>query len=156
MLRYGMRYSDLYDLYGRYTNNWGDTAVSYRFDAVKDGQMVASEIKEPVRSIHLEALPSRTRLVEAETYDAALIRLSMRDQNGNVLPFFQGSVRLQTDGPIRIIGPELTALRGGLGGTIIRTLGMEGRARLTITAEGAEPLCMDFTVEAFNHGKGAM
>ena len=156
MLRYGMRYSDLYELYGRYTNNWGDTAVSYRFDAVKDGQVVASEIKEPVRSIHLEALPSRTRLVEAETYDAALIRLSMRDQNGNVLPFFQGSVRLQTDGPIRIIGPELTALRGGLGGTIIRTLGMEGRARLTITAEGTEPLCMDFTVETFNHGKGAM
>ena len=156
MLRYGMRYSDLYDLYGRYTNNWGDTAVSYRFDAVKGGQIVASETREPVRSIHLEVVPSRTRLVEAETYDASLVRISMRDQNGNVLPFYQGSVRLKADGPIRIIGPEYTALRGGLGGTIIRTSGVEGTACLTITAEGAEPLCLDFTVEFFDHSKGAM
>ncbi len=156
MLRYGMRYGDLYDLYGKYTNNWGDTAVSYRFDAVKDGQIVASETREPVRSIHLEAVPSRTRLVEAETYDASLIRISMRDQNGNVLPFFQGSVRLQADGPIRIIGPEFTALRGGLGGTIIRTSGVEGSACLTITAEGAEPFCLQFSVESRDLCEGTM
>lgn len=154
MLRYGMRFSDAYALYGKYTSNWGDTAVSYRFDAVKDGKVVASATKEPVRSIHLEADASSKELLEGATYDAALIRISMRDQNGNILPFCQEALRLRTEGPIRIIGPEITALRGGLGGTMIRTLGREGDASLTITAEGADPLRLEFTVKTC--GKGAL
>ena len=148
MMRYGMRFSDISDLYAKYTNNWGDTAVSYRFDAVKGGQVIATSIQEPVRSIHLEAVPSSTLLVEGKTYDAALIRISMRDQNGNVLPFIQEAVKLQTEGPIRIIGPELTSLRGGLGGTMIRTLGIEGRASLTIASEGTAPLCLEFSIQS--------
>ena len=155
MLRYGMRYSDVYDLYNKYMNNWGDSAATYRFDAIKAGLVVASETKEPVRCIHLEAEPSNTLLSEGATYDAALIRISMRDQNGNVLPFYQGAVGLKTNGPIQVIGPEFTALRGGLGGTMIRTQGMAGSASLTITAEGAEPLNLSFTVKTHDQRKGA-
>ena len=154
MLRYGMRFSDAYALYNKYTNNWGDAAVSYRFDAVKDGSVISSAIKEPVRSIHLEAVVSRNDLIEGSTYDAALIRITMRDQNGNVLPFCQEAVRLQTEGPIRIIGPEITALRGGMGGTLIRTIGKEGRAALVLTADGARPLRLEFTVRCCDHGEG--
>ena len=146
MLRYGMRFRDARALYEKYTNNWGNTAVSYRFDAIKDGQVVASVNKEPVEFIHLEAASSSTVLMESDTYDAALIRISMRDQNGNLLPFCQGAIRLQTEGPISIIGPEISALRGGLGGTFVRSIGKAGSASLRITAEGAEPLRLDFTV----------
>ena len=147
MLKYGMRFSDAIALYNKYTNNWGDAAVSYRFDAIKDGQVIASVTKEPVRSIHLDAKASSDVLAEGDTYDAALIRISMRDQNDNVLPFCQEAIQLRTEGPIRIIGPEITALRGGLGGTFVRTCGQEGRASLTITAAGADPLRRDFSVK---------
>ena len=110
--------------------------------------MVASVTKEPVRSVHLEATSSSTELLEDVTYDAALIRISMRDQNGNVLPFCQEAIKLMAEGPIRIIGPEITALRGGMGGTLIRTTGAEGKASLTITAEGVEPLRLTFTIRS--------
>ena len=148
ILRYGMHFSDANELYNKYMNNWGDAAVSYRFDAVRDGRVVASVTKEPVRSVHLEATSSSTELLEDVTYDAALIRISMRDQNGNVLPFCQEAIKLMAEGPIRIIGPEITALRGGLGGTLIRTTGAEGNASLTITAEGVEPLRLTFTIRS--------
>ena len=156
MLRYGMRFSDAYALYNKYTNNWGDTAVSYRFDAVKDRAVTTSVTKEPVHRIHLEADASCTELVEGETYDAALIRISMRDQNGNTLPFCHAGLILRTEGPIGIIGPETTALRGGLGGTMIRSMGREGSASLTIIAEGTEPLRLEFSVKYSDCRKGAL
>ena len=155
MLRYGMRFNDTRKLYEKYTNNWGTASVCYRFEAVKDGRVVAKEIKEPVRSVHLVATPSSTVLEEGETYDAALIRISIRDQNGNVLPFCQEAIRLKAEGPIRIIGPDVTALRGGLGGTLVRTVGKEGCASLTISITGAEPIRLEFTVRFRDQNKGA-
>lgn len=146
MLRYGMRFEDANALYSKYSSSWGDSADSYRFDAVKDGKVVASVAKAPVEAIHLEADASSTCLLEDSTYDAALIRISMQDQNNNVLPFYQGSLRFEAEGAIRIIGPEYTALRGGMGGTLIRSTGTEGSAALTIRAEGAEPLRLEFRV----------
>ena len=154
MIRYGMHMEDAYALYGKYTNNWGDTAVNYRFAAVKDGQVVASVTKSPVERIHLEAEASSLTLTDGATYDAALIRISMRDQNGNVLPFCQTALRLAAEGPIRIIGPELTTLRGGLGGTFVRTVVESGTATLTISAEGTEPLQLRFSVTVRSEENG--
>ena len=56
-------------------------------------------------------------------------------------------VTFRAEGPIEIVGPETTVLRGGMGGTILRTTGKTGSAKLTICAEGAEPIAMEFTVE---------
>ena len=146
MLRYGMRYSDAAALYNKYTNNWGDTATAYRFDGVKDGKVVSSVTKSPVQSIRLEATASSETLTEGDSYDAALVRISMRDQNGNVLPFCQEAVTLKTQGPIRLIGPETAQLRGGLGGTFVRTCGESGLGVLTLAVVGLEPVTLEFRI----------
>jgi beta-galactosidase len=72
----------------------------------------------------------------------------MRDQNGNVLPFYHGGVKLETEGPIALIGPEIAMLRGGTGGTFVRTVGKGGEAALVLTAENGEKLRLEFNVTA--------
>ena len=147
MLRYRMGYQDAYDLYQKYIGNWGAASTVYRFEAVKDGQVVRTVLKGPMTSRQLQVRPSHTTLREEGTYDAALLRLAMTDQNGNVLPFYQGPVHLETEGPIALIGPAEAMLRGGLGGCFVRSLGQAGPAALTLTGEDLPPVRIEFTVE---------
>ena len=146
MARHGMTFEQAYQLYGKYIGNWGDAAIEYRFDAVKDGIVVKSVRKAPVRERRLRAEAGSTALREGETYDATLVRIAMTDQNDNVLAFYNGALRITSEGPIRVIGAEHNMLRGGLGGVIVRTAGEKGAAKLTIEAEGTEPVTIDFTV----------
>lgn len=148
MLRYRMSFSNAYELYGKYNNNWGDAATAYRFDAIKNGKVIRSVEKSPMKSLQLTAEASSTELTDGATYDAALVRIAMRDQNGNVMPFYNGAVSFLTEGAISIIGPETTALRGGVGGTIVRTQGKSGKAALVIKSESGETARIEFTVKA--------
>ena len=147
MLRYRMSLGDAAVLYQKYIGDWGSRSTEYRFEAVKDGKVVKTVRKAPVTEAHLEARPSHTVLREGAAYDAALIRLALADQNGNVLPFGDMPVTLETEGPVEIIGPRIAVLRGGLGGTFVKTTGETGPAALTMTAEGLPPVRIGFTVE---------
>ena len=147
MARYGMTFEQAYQLNGKYIGNWGDAAIEYRFDAIRDGVVVKSVRKSPVKQRVLRVDPCTTRLREGETYDATLVRIAMTDQNGNVLPFYNGALRITAEGPIALIGAEHNMLRGGLGGVIVRTTGGKGAASVTVEAEGAETVTAAFTVE---------
>ncbi len=147
MARYGMTFADANALYGKYIGNWGATVTIFRFDAIKDGKVVAQVEKGPVKAIHLEAQTSHTTLCERTTYDMAAIRLKAADQKGNVLPFYNQPLRLSVTGPIQIIGPDVISLKGGLGGTYIKTLGESGQGIVTITGDALEPVEIRFTIE---------
>ena len=137
MAQFHMTFDDANALYGKYIGSWGDGATTYRFDAVKDGKVVASLTRSPVTAIHLTARVDRTHLTEGDTYDAAAVRITMCDQNGAPLPFFHDAVTLETSGPIALIGPASAMLRGGCGGTYVRTTGQAGDATLTLrSAQG--------------------
>ena len=144
--RHGMTFEQAYQLYGKYIGNWGDAAIEYRFDAVVDGVVVKSVRKAPAKARVLRCDAGSTHLREGETYDATLVRIAMTDQNDNVLPFFNGALRITAEGPVRLIGAEHNMLRGGLGGVIVRTAGERGTAKVTIEAEGTEPVAITFTV----------
>ncbi len=146
MTRYGMRFEDAYTLYGKYIGNWGEAAGAFRFEAVKGGSVVKTVVKEPFTSLHLSAKPSSTQLHEGETWDAALVRLSMRDQNGNVLPFYQGAVHITVTGPLACIGAPEAILRGGLGGILLRTTGDAGEASIRLETAQTEPITITFTI----------
>lgn len=148
MARWHMSFDDAYQLYGRYVSNWGSAAMEFRFEAVKDGKVVATAVKTPAKERHLHVDVSHTALVEGATYDVAAVRIALLDQNGNALPFAQEPVTLATEGPIEIIGPPTAMLRGGVGGTYVKTKGLTGKAVLTLSIEGAEPVRIEFTVES--------
>ena len=146
MAKYHMKYQDAYDLYGKYIGNWGDTAATFRFEAIKDGRVVKTVEKSPVRQAALDVKADHTDLREGDTYDAAAVRVTVRDQNGNRLPFFNGSVELETDGPIQLIGPRRLELRGGCGGTYVKTVGQQGQAALTLKCQQAPAVTVRFEV----------
>ncbi len=146
MLFYGMKISDAVDLYGKYVGDWGGEATVYRFEAMKNGEVVKVVEKSPMKAKHLNVQCSHTELAEKNTYDVAAIRFRMESEKNNLLSFNQDIITLSTEGPIEVIGPKVFSLRGGMGGTYVKTTGEAGEAKLIVKAEGLEPVEIEFTV----------
>ena len=147
MTRYGMKFEDAYALYGKYIGDWGARATEFRFDAVKNGAVVKSVRRSAVAALQLNATPSHTVLRHGATYDVALLRLSVTDQFGNVVPFWHGAVDVELNGPLALIGPARPTLRGGLGGVYVKTLGEPGEASVTLKTEQTEPVTFRFIIK---------
>ena len=146
MVRYKMNFKDGVALYGKYVGNWGGEATVWRFDAVKDGAVVASATCCPSAALHLEVTPSHTCLTEGATYDMAAVRIRVLDEFGNVAPYAQLPLRLSLEGAAELIGPGVVVAEGGMTGTYIRTCGASGTAKLTVSADGVEPVVIEFAV----------
>lgn len=143
----GMRMQDAVELFRKYIGNWGGTATEYRFDAVKDGEVVASVEKRPAKSVHLETDCSHTTLVERETYDVAAIRIRAVSDAGNLLSFSQLPLEITVNGGLEVIGPQLIVLQGGMGGTYVKTCKRSGTASVTIRGTEVEPVTITFHIE---------
>ena len=146
LLIYHIDFAEVTRLYTKYIGDWGGTATIYRFDAIKDGKVVKSVTKEPVREIRLEAEADHTILTEQHSYDVALVRIRAADDHGNVLPFYQEPVRLITEGDISIIGPDTIALQGGMGGTYVKSLGRSGQGALLLQSQTAGEIRIPFQI----------
>ena len=134
-------------MYGKYVGNWGGKATAWRFDAVKDDQVVASRTCCPSDKLHLEAAASHTALHEGATYDMAAVRITVRDEFGNIAPYAQLPLKLTLEGPARLVGPDVVCAEGGMGGTYIRTAGEKGSVKLTVSSYGLDPVALEFAVE---------
>ena len=147
LLIYHIDFAEVTRLYTKYIGDWGGTATIYRFDAIKDGKVVKSVTKEPVRKIRLEAEADHTILTEQHSYDVALVRIRAVDDHGNVLPFYQEPVRLIAEGDISIIGPDTIALQGGMGGTYVKSTGRSGRGALLLQSQTAGEVRIPFQIK---------
>lgn len=147
LLIYHIDFAEMTRLYTKYIGDWGGTATIYRFDAIKDGKVVKSVTKKPVREIRLEAEADHTILTEQHSYDVALVRIRAVDDHGNVLPFYQEPVRLITEGDISIIGPDTIALQGGMGGTYVKSTGRSGRGALLLQSQTAGEVRIPFQIK---------
>lgn len=147
LLIYHIDFAEVTRLYTKYIGDWGGTATVYRFDAIKDGKVVKSVTKEPVREIRLEAEADHTILTEQHSYDVALVRIRAVDDHGNVLPFYQEPVRLIAGGDISIIGPDTIALQGGMGGTYVKSMGRSGRGALLLQSLTAGEVRIPFQIK---------
>ena len=147
LLIYHIDFTEVTRLYTKYIGDWGGTATVYRFDAIKDGKVVKSVTKEPVREIRLEAEADHTILTEHHSYDVALVRILAVDDHGNVLPFYQEPVRLIAEGDISIIRPDTIALQGGMGGTYVKSLGRSGQGTLLLQSRTAGEVRIPFQIK---------
>ena len=144
--QFGITETDFMALYGRYIGNWGQKVTRYRFEAIKDGKVVSVITRQPMKQVQLRLNPSHTNLTERHTYDVAAVRIEARSDSGNLLPFYQEPVQLTVTGDIALIGPSLISLKGGMGGTYVKSLGREGQGTLTVSAPGAPDVIIDFQV----------
>ena len=142
MLTKGFKIDDGYRLYSKYVSNWGGEATKWRFDAIKNGEAAVKIIKQSGSPVHLEFKTSHTTLTEESTYDVASIRIRALDAFGNAAIYYQEPIMLKAEGDIEIIGPQIISLKGGCGGTYIRTTAKNGSGRLLINGEEIE-----FTIE---------
>lgn len=144
MLLYHMKMSDAVELYNRYIGDWGGKSTVYRFEAIKNGKVVQTLIKEPIKKLELQATADHIILQEDHTYDVAAIRIKAVDEYGNILPYFNDSLTLEVEGPVELIGPKVVSLHGGMGGTYVKTTGKAGTAKLTIKCGQAEDRVITF------------
>ncbi len=146
-LRYRLNFAQAYELYGKYIGNWGKSTTTYRFEAIKDGQVVATVTKEPMHQVKLWADVSHYELTEGDAYDMAAIRVRAMDENGNVLHYLNEAVEVKAEGPIQVVGPSIFGLKGGMAGTYIKTTGEEGAAKVTLKFHGTKELELHFSVK---------
>ena len=133
MVRYKMKFTDAYMLFGKYIGNWGGKESKFRFEGIKDGHVVKTVIKGAMTKIALEVIPSADELVEGSTYDVMSFRIRVTDEYGNVLPFFNRRLRAEVSGDAEIIGSADVDINGGMGGVYVRSTGRAGKFTIRIS-----------------------
>ena len=145
-MRYQMSMTDAVAMYNKYIGDWGGESTTYRFEAIKDGEIVKTVIATPMVSHSLKVDVDHTDLKEDHSYDVASVRILDVDNNGNVLHFSNDPICLSVEGPIEIIGPSVVTFNGGMGGTYIKTTGETGEAKLIIEAPGIDKKEISFSI----------
>lgn len=144
---YHVKVEDAVEMYKRYVGDWGGESTNYRFDAIKDGIVVKTIAKEPMKAVHLSARADHTELEEKSTYDVTAIRIEARDEQENILSFFNEPVQFTVEGPVELIGPNVASLQGGMGGTYLKTTGRSGKAVLRVSNPQTEPVEIEFIIK---------
>lgn len=146
LLARGINRAKITDLYTKFVGLWGGEASVFRFEAYKGGKLVKTIFKGPVDSTELCADVSCNVLHEEESYDAALVRFSMRDNYGNVLPYFIEPAFFEARGAVEVYGPSEAAFRAGTCACYVRSVGKKGKGSLVVRAAGMEKI-VEFTVK---------
>ena len=149
---YHMDPKDAVPLYNKYVGDWGGEAKEYRFEAIKNNEVVKTVVKSAMTKVQIRPIVSQTLLTELHGYDVAQVRLSACDEHGNQLSFYNEPVTFEVEGPIEVIGPEATAFRGGATGVYIKSRGEDGNGRLIIKCGEMNPIAIAFSVECLNKG----
>ncbi len=146
MLKYKMTIEQVTALYTKYIGNWGELSVTYQFDALKDGKLVKSIVKAPMKQARLQVTADHTTLTEDYTYDVALVRIQMVNEYGALLPYSHEPIFLKTKGPLEIIGPHCISLQGGMFGTYVKSTGC-GEATLILRDTRNQEVTIDFQIK---------
>ena len=117
--------------------HWCDVCGITNSDESEIYEQDGTVVREPVQSVRLECIVHNPILTDGPTWDCAAVSLRAIDQNGSLLPYCGEAVQLSVDGPLKIIGPSVVPLRGGMAGTYLATTGEAGRAVLHCRMEGA-------------------
>ena len=133
MARFKMKFEDAYSLFGKYIGNWGGEATKFRFDAIKNGEVVKTVTKCSMSRLCLGLDVSSDELVEDGTYDVAAIRIRVTDEFGNVMPFYNRPAAVEIDGPAELLGPSMADINGGMGGIYVRSTGRSGKVLVKIS-----------------------
>ncbi|MCR5785078.1 MAG: glycoside hydrolase family 2 protein [Eubacterium sp.] len=146
IVKYSMKPDDAVELYNKYIGDWGGKSSGYRFEAVKDGRVVKTVVKAPAEGLKLCAEKDEITLNEERTYDMELIRLSLKDENNNVMPFANEAVLAEITGDAEIVGPKMFTLFGGMGGILVKSKGKSGKASLILCGENFEKIKINITI----------
>ena len=138
MVRYKMNYTDLVGYWNKYVGAWGGMAKTYKFVGYKDGSKVKEVELGPSNEFDLEVIPSKLVLENKDTYDTIKINLRHIDSHNSLMQYSQRIIKVETSGPIQLVGPNLQTLVGGQLTLYINSLNMSGDASVKISMDGID------------------
>lgn len=141
-IMFRMSRRQLLDLYEHYVSK----SHEYKFEGINDGEVVITKVIRPSKAQFLKADPSARNLIERHGYDVVSIRILVSNESGEILTNFSEPIIVNTRGPIKLVGPGIIPLRGGMAGVYIRSMGQEGDAEVTISCGGLAPKKISFNV----------
>lgn len=147
LVKYRMNINQIVDLYTRYVGNWGGKSTVYRFDGIKDGNVVCSVTKVPMTKMHLEVEQSATTIAEDSTYQVVQLFVKAVDENSNILHYCNQPIQVSVDGPLQIVGPSVVSLSGGMTGVYLKTIGQTGPTTITISCAQTDSVQVAVQVE---------
>jgi len=145
IMRYRLKFVDLYHLYGKYVGNWGDKSREFTFEGYKDGQVVKVVKKAPVNNPTLKIEVDNHNLTIGETYDVSRVIIKAVDENDNVVNYGFDPITLSSEG-IEIIGPKVVSLRGGSTGFWVKTTST-GKGIVTVSSEKYGNDTIEFNID---------
>jgi len=146
MALHGMKRLEITDLYTKYIGDWGSRVTEYRFDAIRNGQVVKTVTKAPMSKPSLQATVSSNILKDTTSYDVAAVRLRAVDEHGNLLYFCGEPLKISAEGPIEIIGGDMVSLKGGMAGIYVRSTGTGGSATVTVSNPQLGAIAIPFEI----------
>lgn len=147
---YRMSEEEIDGLYQKYIGGRRAGASEFRFEAVRDGKVVAEVVKGAFSSgeMRLDVRCSHERLVERVSYDVAAVRVRAVDGNGNVLAYYDEAMQIEAAGTVALIGPALVPFRGGQGGFYVKSVGKSGKGAVRVRVAGMEAVVVRVEVVA--------
>jgi len=139
-------YKEAKNLYGKYVSGWGDKAKVFRFDAIKNNEVVKSVTKAASSKLKLNIEVSNKTLFEDKTYDVQEVFVKVVDENNNVVTYYQDSINASVSGDICLIGPNNLSFKGGQVGIYIKSNGKKGKGILKITSEKFDTQKIEFNI----------
>ena len=118
---------------------WGTEWEDARLVALLGGKAV-SEVRlaaDPV-AVELRLSADSDHLLNSEK-DGVRVVVEAIDQVGMKLPFLSDALHVQIDGPAKLLGPEMLALRGGSAAFWIESVGSNGTVRVIVTSSRFQP-----------------
>jgi beta-galactosidase len=145
-LKYKINSLDAENLYTKYFGGWGGEATNYTIEGYIDNKCVKKIEKGHVFNPKLLLEIDDGELIEQETYDTTRIIIRLVDDKGNDITYANDALRVSTEGPVKLIGPETISLIGGSIGFWIRSMGKSGNAIVKVHSERFETEQLNITV----------
>ena len=136
MKKYKVTYAELVDYYNIHVGSWGGMAKTYTFKGYKNDQLVIEKKVGPSKKFDLQVEVSKTVLKNEETYDAARVTIKHIDENGSLMQYSNRVIKIETEGPIKVLGDSAQALLGGQLSLFVFSKNEPGKSRLTISMDG--------------------
>ena len=95
---------------------------------------------------HIETDISCLALTEGDKYDASAVRIRIKDKNGCTASYAQIPLKIEAEGPVRLLGPDIVTAEGGMTGVYIGTTGEKGAGSVKISSPGFESVTVRFIV----------
>ena len=136
MAKYHLSFSTVYQIYAKYVQSWGESAVIWRFVAYKKDTKIGEVRRGGSTDFHYELSSSTDTLVHGDTYDCLRLVVAKKDQYGTTLPYASDPIQIEVDGPIEVYGPTLVSLYGGATSVYIRSKAVKKPEEASILIKG--------------------